>query len=107
MSTPTIAVTNQKGGVGKTTATINMAGALNARGRNVLVVDLDPQGNLTEGLGFPETYDDEPPSLYDVLLGPDDRGAITEIVREHSEMDLVPSNIDMTVADTSLTEVRR
>lgn len=107
MSTPTIAVTNQKGGVGKTTATINMAGALNARGRNVLVVDLDPQGNLTEGLGFPETYDDEPPSLYDVLLGPDDRGAITEIVREHPEMDLVPSNIDMTVADTSLTEVRR
>lgn len=108
MSEPAvICLTNQKGGVGKTTATINVAGALNQRGHDVLAVDLDPQGNLTEGLGFPDAYDDAPPSLYDVLLGPEDRDAITDIVREHHEIDLVPSNIDMTVADTSLTEVRR
>lgn len=105
--TPTIAVTNQKGGVGKTTATINVAGALNQRGRDVLVVDLDPQGNATEGLGFPEVYDAQPPTLFDVLTDTEERDAITDIVCEHDEMDLIPSNIDMTVADTALTEVRR
>ena len=105
--TPTVAITNQKGGVGKTTATINIAGALNQRGREVLVVDLDPQGNATEGVGFPEAYDEQPPTLFDVLTDTDQRQAITEIVCEHDEMDLIPSNIDMTVADTALTEVRR
>ena len=47
-----ICVTNAKGGTGKTTVAINIAGALNERGRDVLFVDLDPQGNASEGLGF-------------------------------------------------------
>lgn len=89
-----IAVTNQKGGVGKTTVTVNVAGALNQRGRDVLVVDLDPQGNVTEGLGFAEAYDEEPPSLYDVLTDPDQHDQLGGLIKHHSEMDLVPSNVD-------------
>lgn len=89
-----VAVSNQKGGVGKTTVTVNVAGALNQRGRDVLVVDLDPQGNVTEGLGFAEAYDEEPPSLHDVLTDPDQRDQLPSLVKEHAEMDLAPSNVD-------------
>jgi len=52
-----LGVTNQKGGAGKTTTTLNVAGALNQRGHDVLVIDLDPQGHATEGLGFEDLYD--------------------------------------------------
>ncbi|SEP07478.1 chromosome partitioning protein [Halogranum amylolyticum] len=102
-----ICVSNQKGGVGKTTIAINVAGALNARGHDVLFVDLDPQGNATENLGMMEAYDEEPPSLFDCLTDPEQRAAIHEIVRPHEEMDVVPSNIDMTAAEPELTLARR
>ncbi len=102
-----IAVTNQKGGVGKSTVAINVAGALNQRGRDVLLVDIDPQGNATEDLGMPEAYDDEPPSLFDCLTEPEQRDRVNEIVREHKEMDVIPSNIDMTAAEPELTLSRR
>ena len=105
--TAKIAVTNQKGGVGKSTVAINVAGALNERGRDVLLVDIDPQGNATEDLGMPEAYDDEPPSLFDCLTDPEQRDRVTEIVREHEEMDVIPSNIDMTAAEPELTLSRR
>ena len=52
-----LCVTNAKGGTGETTVAINVAGALNERGRDVLLVDLDPQGNATEGLGLTDAYD--------------------------------------------------
>ncbi|PGF14421.1 chromosome partitioning protein ParA [Natrinema sp. CBA1119] len=102
-----IAVTNQKGGVGKSTVAINVAGALNQRGRDVLFVDIDPQGNATEDLGMPDAYDEAPPSLFDCLTEPEDRERVTEIVREHEEMDVIPSNIDMTAAEPELTLSRR
>ncbi|MFC7165198.1 ParA family protein [Halospeciosus flavus] len=102
-----LCVSNQKGGVGKTTVAINVAGALAARGRDVLFVDLDPQGNATENLGMMDAYDEEPPTLFDCLTDPEQRGAITDIVREHEEMDVVPSNIDMTAAEPELTLARR
>jgi len=102
-----LAVSNQKGGVGKTAVAINIAGALNQRGRDVLFVDLDPQGNATENLGMRERYDDDPPSLFDVLSDPGTRDRVTEIVVEHPELDLVPSNIDMTAVEPELTLSRR
>jgi len=102
-----IAVSNQKGGVGKTTVAINVAGALNQRGRDVLLVDLDPQGAATEGLGFLEEYDAQPPSLFEVLTEPEQREEIRDLVVEHEEMDVVPSNIDMTAAEPELTLSRR
>ena len=102
-----LCVSNQKGGVGKTTVAINVAGALAARGRDVLFVDLDPQGNATENLGLMDAYDDEPPTLFDCLTDPERRGEVADIIRSHAEMDVVPSNIDMTAAEPELTLSRR
>ena len=102
-----LCVSNQKGGVGKTTVAINVAGALNQRGRDVLFVDLDPQGNATEGLGLVEEYEAQPPSLFDVLTDPDERSAIDDLIVEHEEMDVVPSNIDMTAVEPELVLARR
>jgi len=94
-------VTNAKGGTGKTTVAINVAGALNDRGRDVLFVDLDPQGNATEGLGLVEAYDAQPPTLFDALTGNPD--VLSELVVEHEEMDVVPASIDMLQAEHELT----
>jgi len=102
-----LAVCNQKGGVGKTAAAINIAGALNQRDCDVLLIDLDPQGNATENLGMRELYDQGPPSLFDVLSDPHQRDAIGDLVAEHREMDLIPSNIDMTAVEPELTLARR
>jgi chromosome partitioning protein len=108
MSEPAkMAVSNQKGGVGKTAVAINVAGALNQRGHDVLFVDLDPQGNATENLGMRSVYDKEPPSLFDVLSDPEKRDCITDLVLEHEEMYLLPSNIDMTAVEPELTLSRR
>ncbi|THE63645.1 ParA family protein [Salinadaptatus halalkaliphilus] len=96
-----LCVTNQKGGVGKTTVAINLAGALNERGRDVLFVDLDPQGNATEGLGLLEAYDADPPTLLDALVDPTDVD-LDDLVYDHPEMDIVASNVDMNAADSTL-----
>ncbi|WP_049925886.1 ParA family protein [Halopiger goleimassiliensis] len=96
-----LCVTNQKGGVGKTTVAINLAGALNELDREVLFVDLDPQGNATEGLGLLEAYDAEPPTLLDALVEPTDVSR-SELVYDHEEMDVVPSNVDMNAAEATL-----
>ncbi len=62
----TIAVVNQKGGVGKTTSTVNLAATVAAKGYNVLIVDIDPQGNATSGLGINKRELEK--SAYDVLI---------------------------------------
>jgi chromosome partitioning protein len=98
-----LCVTNAKGGTGKTTIAINVAGALNDRGRDVLFVDLDPQGNATEGLGLVEAYDAEPPTLFDVLTNHRQRGTVTDLVRSHPEMDVLPANVDLLRAERELT----
>lgn len=98
-----LCVTNAKGGTGKTTVAINVAGALNERGRDVLFVDLDPQGNATEGLGLTEAYDAAPPSLFDALTSAKRRSIVTDLIVDHPEMDVLPSNIDMLQAEHEMT----
>ncbi len=102
-----IAITNQKGGVGKTTLTINIAGALSKQGKEVLVVDLDPQGHATEGLGLQDMYEKEPPSLYDILVNLEGKASINDLIVNHEEFDVVPSNIDMFNAEPELTTSMR
>jgi len=103
MGSARVCVTNAKGGTGKTTIAINVAGALNERGRDVLFVDLDPQGNATEGLGLLDAYDRDPPTFFDVLTDHRQRDRVEELLVEHDEMDVLPSNIDLLQAEHELT----
>jgi chromosome partitioning protein len=99
MATPAkFCLSNRKGGVGKTTCSIHIAGALNDRGHDVLLFDLDPQGTATRGLGYDEYYSDieQETTLHDVLLEFDGRERINQLIRDHPEFDLVPSHKQMT-----------
>lgn len=96
-----VCVSNAKGGTGKTTIAINVAGALNDLGHDVLLVDMDPQGNATEGLGHGAAYDSQPPTLFDALVDTD--VGLDAVLVEHEEMDLIPSNVDMLQAERELT----
>lgn len=98
-----IAVSNQKGGVGKTTIAINVAGALADRGNDVLFVDLDAQGHATEGLGLNEEYDSDPPHLGTVLTDINNQEQINDLIHDHQEFNVLPSNIDMFTLESDLT----
>lgn len=89
-----IGITNQKGGVGKTTNTLNIAGAAADSGLDVLVIDTDPQGYLTNTVGFRDQYGSGSPSLYDAFLEPSDY-EISDLVFTGSEFDVIPANVDM------------
>lgn len=100
-----ISLCNQKGGVGKTTSTINLGASLAEYGRKVLLIDFDPQGALSAGLGVP-THD--VPTIYDLLLGTikDPREAI--IATDFEGLDVIPANIDLSAAEVHLVnEVAR
>jgi chromosome partitioning protein len=101
-----IAICNQKGGVGKTTSTINLGAALAEYGRRVLLVDFDPQGALSVGLGVAAQHLEH--TIYNVLM---EQGVgVDEVIQETSVpgMDLLPSNIDLSAAEVQLvTEVGR
>jgi chromosome partitioning protein len=95
-----VAMCNQKGGVGKTTSTINLGAALAEYGRRVLLVDLDPQGALSAGLGVPH-YELEH-TIYNLLVEP--RVSIDDVLMNTcvKHLDLVPSNIDLSAAEIQL-----
>lgn len=96
-----IAISNQKGGVGKTTNAINLAGALAHAGHDVLAADLDPQGWMTIRLGLQRAYEAEPPTMYDGLTDPREYDA-SEFVVEHDEFDVLPANVDMFALEQDL-----
>ena len=92
--TATFGVTNQKGGVGKSTNSINIAGAFAELGYSVLAIDTDPQGYFTNKLGLGDAYKADPPTFYDALNEPTDY-QFDELVVSHPEFDVIPANIDM------------
>ncbi len=94
-----VSFSNQKGGVGKTTTCVNMAAYIAAEGKRVLLVDMDPQGNATTGLGFSKSSLDK--SVYNVLI--DDEKASDNIMPTDVEnLELMPSNIDLAGAEVEL-----
>ena len=100
-----ISLCNQKGGVGKTTTTINLGATLAEVGRRVLVIDFDPQGALSAGLGVP-THD--VPTIYDLLLGTVKNPAEAIVHTNFANLDIIPANIDLSAAEVHLVnEVAR
>ena len=102
--TRTLAIANQKGGVGKTTTTINLATALAAIRQKVLIIDLDPQGNASTGLGIPRQ--DRECNSYHVLIR---EAKVMEAIRktEIPGLDIVPSGIDLSGAEIELVGLER
>jgi len=93
MSEKIISIINQKGGVGKTTTVINLAAGLSMKGKKILVIDLDPQGNATTGLGLSNTENSEN-TIYSVLNGTKN---ISEVINKtkFENLNLITSNVDL------------
>ena len=97
-----LAITNQKGGVGKTTTTVNLAASLGAAKQRVLLIDLDPQGNATMGSGIDKASLEA--TVYDVLLG-EKTVAEARIQSETCKYDILPANRELAGAEIELVEV--
>ena len=98
----TIAVANQKGGVGKTTTSINLSSCLAEKGKNVLVIDTDPQGNTTSGFGIDKNNLDY--SIYELMLG---ECTISDCVIKNvlDNISVVPSNVNLAAVEIELIGV--
>ena len=99
-----ITVSNQKGGVGKTTTAINLSACLAEAGQSVLAIDFDPQGNATSGLGMEKTELDN--TVYELLIGECDMEDC--LVRQlQPNLDLLPSNVNLSGAEIELLDIDR
>jgi len=104
MKNRTIAIANEKGGVGKTVTVINLAAALTLEHKRVLVVDMDPQANATKGLGVDSPQDG--PSVYDLIQKPG-AVAVSDVVAPTAweGLDLIPGHVDLAGAEVELVDV--
>jgi chromosome partitioning protein len=105
MNKKIISVINQKGGVGKTTTVINLAAGISMQGKKILVIDLDPQGNATTGLGLSNTVNSEQ-TIYSVLNG---NKKISEVIQttQFENLDLITSNVDLSGLEIETAGDRR
>lgn len=95
-----VTIANQKGGVGKTTSTVNIAAALAMGGASVLVIDLDPQGNASTALGIPHT--EGTPGIYEALLGESTLSDVASPCPDIPNLSCVPATIDLAGAEIEL-----
>ena len=98
----TIAIANQKGGVGKSTTAINLSSCLGEMGQKVLTIDMDPQGNMTSGLGIDK--DEVEKNIYDLMIG---QVGVEEVLQKEAieNLDIIPTSIDLSAAEIELIGV--